>query len=71
MVKSPFLLLQTVNAQDGDELRLERLKHETQHIKQHNEKLECSKEKPFNKPPSEVVPDSEVSLINLKCIQCF
>lgn len=67
MVKSSFLLLQTVNAQEGNELRLERLKHETQHIK----KLECSKEKPFSKPPSEVVPDSEVSLINLKCIQCF
>lgn len=52
-------LSKTVNAQEGNELRLERLKHETQHIKQHNEKLECSKEKPFNKPPSEVVPDSE------------
>uniref|UniRef100_A0A669DFD1 Fignl1 interacting regulator of recombination and mitosis n=1 Tax=Oreochromis niloticus TaxID=8128 RepID=A0A669DFD1_ORENI len=64
-------LSKTVNAQEGDELRLERLKRETQQIKQHNEKLECSKEKPFNKPPSEVVPDSEVSLINFRCIQCF
>uniref|UniRef100_A0A3Q4GGW6 Fignl1 interacting regulator of recombination and mitosis n=1 Tax=Neolamprologus brichardi TaxID=32507 RepID=A0A3Q4GGW6_NEOBR len=47
-------LSKTVNAQESNELRLERLKHETQHIKQHNEKLECSKEKPFNKPASEV-----------------
>uniref|UniRef100_A0A3B4H612 Uncharacterized protein n=1 Tax=Pundamilia nyererei TaxID=303518 RepID=A0A3B4H612_9CICH len=49
-------LSKTVNAHEGNELRLERLKHETQHIKQHNEKLECSKEKPFSKPPSEPCP---------------
>lgn len=52
-------LSKTVNVQEDNESRLERLKQETLVIKQHNEKLECKKENALNKPPPEVVPDSE------------
>uniref|UniRef100_A0A3Q0S684 Fignl1 interacting regulator of recombination and mitosis n=1 Tax=Amphilophus citrinellus TaxID=61819 RepID=A0A3Q0S684_AMPCI len=42
-------LSKTVNVQEDNESRLERLKQETLMIKQHNEKLECKKENPCPK----------------------
>ncbi|XP_028259961.1 FIGNL1-interacting regulator of recombination and mitosis isoform X2 [Parambassis ranga] len=43
-------LSKTVNAQEDVVSRLQRLKQETQVMKQHNEKLECSKENVSNQP---------------------
>lgn len=54
------VLLQTVNAQEDVESRLQRLKLETAVIEEHNERLELNKENASSKQTAEAVPDLEV-----------
>lgn len=56
-----FVMLQTVNAQEDVESRLDRLRLETPVIKQHNERLETKKETAADKLAAEAAADSEVS----------
>uniref|UniRef100_A0AAQ4QLY9 Fignl1 interacting regulator of recombination and mitosis n=1 Tax=Gasterosteus aculeatus aculeatus TaxID=481459 RepID=A0AAQ4QLY9_GASAC len=53
------VLLQTVNAQEDVESRLQRLKLETAVIEEHNERLELNKENASSKQTAEAVPDLE------------
>lgn len=53
--------MQTVNAQEDVESRLQRLKVETAAVEQHNERLENSRENTSDKPAADAVSDSEVS----------
>lgn len=52
--------LQTVNAVEGVDLRLQRIKQEVAVIEQHNEKLEKQEENVLNKESANSAADQEV-----------